>query len=1201
MPNDIDKTSPHYKGEFGSIYEVNQKFPNGGVAGDYVEIDGWAHYWNADRGTWCVNAQRDSYWDELITGIINKLKLFKGATYMGVADVSTIPEKIAGVKMYYFAKAAGTYSGFGGLQLAQGINVLYTDNGTSWTATPLLEVAQELGVSTEKVMSQKAVNTALDKKADKAAMDVELGKKADKAAMDVELDKKADKAAMDVELGKKADKAAMNVELGKKADKAAMDVELGKKADKAAMDVELGKKADKAAVNASLDLKANKSDVAKTNAVQDAEISRKANQQDVERSLCILRKEIGERTVVEGNVNNNPDEEDLTSKMGSNNREVLSLKDREYNPLEFSGKGYKILRKNIQEVTCAITKIQVTKAPTTDGYVSIIINGVETHVDLVASTDNTVALVAKKIADKLSETMDEYATSVNGALVTCTRRFGGDVTSSSFSGVSTGSEATVSESSKTELRNLITADMLNQPNTTYELRYNFDLNGAKISMPQKSTLKFTGGLLSNGTLIGNNTRVIADENEQIFKFSRNVHYIGGTWRIHKWCCAWFGTVPDGRAYRAKYNDAGELEKTYENNHFEVLIEGTDNYEPIQEALDAAYNTNIKFVELGVGSYRIAKPLNIGWGQYHAIRFKGVKSGHFGDITELNDVSTFILCDTGTYGICINSGYYVRISDFDILGWNGINYRKSITGWQNTTYYVENPEDWNTERVNRLPNHGLNPMSPYAGIVTDAFFNYDEAVNPYELPKPPANIEKLVARNSTALTVERVTSTGFCVGFGLEVGAAQTNADFYKFYNCDFGRNVYGFSTGSNQARNTALHECNVGDCYTAITNTKVGKRNGGLYGHISNCWFDSCYKILEWKPDVTPVVFYNCYCENAFMIGGSTAIGSPLENSIKFVDCNFKFTSNLNNPLGLPTYYFYGAGEFIRTSIAVTNDGILVPLFMGSGNLDNCSITTSGPKKGGAFYFNKEILFNPYIGKFTRVSEVMYTATNENRINQYTNTVGTSASSIIQISRNWVYADLKNISYSYNESTRILTLTSRWIKGNKANEGIICVGDIMFQMYTDTIYVIVKITPSEDNTATILCTPIQGFRKVNNKYICKEIKENRQWWIFSTRFKAFANPLIIKSVNGKEITLKNWDNNLKAGIVLSKVHDYEHSFQFLSGLIESVDISQKKITLKYSDQIDDTFKVINGYMLAEEDAKFWENTWVQDFIDAQKE
>ena len=93
MANDIDKTSPHYKGEFGSIYEVNQKFPSGGVEGDYVAIDGWAHYWNADRGTWCVNAQRDSYWDELITSIIEHFKTIKGATYMGVATTDTVPDR----------------------------------------------------------------------------------------------------------------------------------------------------------------------------------------------------------------------------------------------------------------------------------------------------------------------------------------------------------------------------------------------------------------------------------------------------------------------------------------------------------------------------------------------------------------------------------------------------------------------------------------------------------------------------------------------------------------------------------------------------------------------------------------------------------------------------------------------------------------------------------------------------------------------------------------------------------------------------------------------------------------------------------------------------------------------------------------------------------------------------------------------------
>lgn len=206
MANDIDKTSPHYKGEFGSIYEVNKKFPNGGVAGDYVEIDGWAHYWNADRGTWCVNAQRDSYWDELITGIIEKFKLFKGATYMGVAGLDTVPAKDIGAKMYYFATVAGTYKNFGGLVVPQGINVLYSENGSSWVCSTLLEVAQELGLSTRMVVSQKVVKDALDLKANQSAVNEALSKKADKETVNSALDKKFDKENVAQEFGDSEDK-----------------------------------------------------------------------------------------------------------------------------------------------------------------------------------------------------------------------------------------------------------------------------------------------------------------------------------------------------------------------------------------------------------------------------------------------------------------------------------------------------------------------------------------------------------------------------------------------------------------------------------------------------------------------------------------------------------------------------------------------------------------------------------------------------------------------------------------------------------------------------------------------------------------------------------------------------------------------------------------------------------------------------------
>jgi hypothetical protein len=205
MANDIDKTSPHYKGEFGSIYEVNQKFPSGGVEGDYVAIDGWAHYWNADRGTWCVNAQRDSYWDELITNIIEHFKTIKGATYMGVATTDTVPDTTA-AKMFYFALQGGKYANFGNQNVAQGINVLLTEDGKSWTVQSLISVAQELGASTTMLMSQKAITDAINRKANTTDVDEALAKKADKETMNTELAKKFDKVSVVQETGTATDK-----------------------------------------------------------------------------------------------------------------------------------------------------------------------------------------------------------------------------------------------------------------------------------------------------------------------------------------------------------------------------------------------------------------------------------------------------------------------------------------------------------------------------------------------------------------------------------------------------------------------------------------------------------------------------------------------------------------------------------------------------------------------------------------------------------------------------------------------------------------------------------------------------------------------------------------------------------------------------------------------------------------------------------
>ena len=102
------------------------------------------------------------------------------------------------------------------------------------------------------------------------------------------------------------------------------------------------------------------------------------------------------------------DEEDITAEGDTPQTQVLKLKDRAYDSLNASGKGYKILRKNWQ--------------------------------------------------------------TING-----------------------------------ERKNVLTQDMINEPNTIYEIRYDFDLGGAEIVFQENCTFKFTGGSLHNGTLICDKT------------------------------------------------------------------------------------------------------------------------------------------------------------------------------------------------------------------------------------------------------------------------------------------------------------------------------------------------------------------------------------------------------------------------------------------------------------------------------------------------------------------------------------------------------------------------------------------------------------------------------------------------------------------------------------------------------------------------
>lgn len=81
-------------------------------------------------------------------------------------------------------------------------------------------------------------------------------------------------------------------------------------------------------------------------------------------------------------------------------------------------------------------------------------------------------------------------------------------------------------------KNILTAVMINQPNTVYEIRHDFDLNGKTIEIQEGCTLKFCGGSLKNGTIRFNNSYLCGNVNI--------LTELNGTIKNDYVCIDWFG-------------------------------------------------------------------------------------------------------------------------------------------------------------------------------------------------------------------------------------------------------------------------------------------------------------------------------------------------------------------------------------------------------------------------------------------------------------------------------------------------------------------------------------------------------------------------------------------------------------------------------------------------------------------------------------
>lgn len=148
--------------------------------------------------------------------------------------------------------------------------------------------------------------------------------------------------------------------------------------------------------------------------------------------------------------------------------------------------------------------------------------------------------------------------------------------------------------------NTLTQNNFPDTNTTYIIRYSFDLNNAEITIPDNCILKFEGGSLNNGTLIGTNTSIDAD----LYTIFSNITF-KGYYVVDKVFAEWFG---------AKSLFSRDLSDN--DSVTPAVLAPPKSVDDLQDS-SAAINTAITFSTLSSGdlyllgrAYKITNTINI---------------------------------------------------------------------------------------------------------------------------------------------------------------------------------------------------------------------------------------------------------------------------------------------------------------------------------------------------------------------------------------------------------------------------------------------------------------------------------------------------------------------------------------------------------------------------------------------------------------
>ena len=211
-----------------------------------------------------------------------------------------------------------------------------------------------------------------------------------------------------------------------------------------------------------------------------------------------------------------------------------------------------------------------------------------------------------------------------------------------------------------ESKNILTEDMINEPNTVYEIRYDFDLNDETITIPEGCVLQFEGGSFNNGTIKGieNSLLKILGEGTICDVIVKNEGLLDVADTVITISSKINSSVPI-------INDKINVLNFIGNYEILTFDFGTaiDIADALQNAIDYSVNVNLSSTE--TNRYLISHPtIYLPAGRYilsHKVDIPSETIIDFGGATiipysENGDLSAFLDDDSGKY-VCFRIGNY----------------------------------------------------------------------------------------------------------------------------------------------------------------------------------------------------------------------------------------------------------------------------------------------------------------------------------------------------------------------------------------------------------------------------------------------------------------------------------------------------------------------------------------------------------------